>query len=316
MINDIFRTDIILKNNLIEIPEIEEPDSMRQSQTKAVFTNKWAEYDRIKDKEASEKQGKERYLNLYGFETEEELAIFLKDKEFILDAGSGAGYKTAWLAELSPDSLVLGMDLSDTVYRAAERYGHLSNLIFIKGDISNTQIKDNTIDFISCDQVIHHTDNPSDTFRELSRILSFGSEFACYVYRKKALPRELLDSYFRNQCMELTHEELMALSTQLTELGKTLTELEITLEIPEMPALGIKGGEYDLQRFIYWNFLKCFWNKEVGFESSILCNYDWYSPSNAMTFKKEEFLKMAFENALGLKYFHEEEACYSARFAK
>jgi len=24
------------------------------------------------------------------------------------------------------------------------------------------------------------------------------------------------------------------------------------------PELGIKGGKYDLQRFIYWNFLKCF----------------------------------------------------------
>ena len=36
-----------------------------------------------------------------------------------------------------------------------------------------------------------------------------------------------------------------------------------------------------IQRFIYWNFLKCFWNEQLGKETSLVTNFDWYSPSNA-----------------------------------
>jgi hypothetical protein len=80
--------------------------------------------------------------------------------------------------------------------------------------------------------------------------------------------------------------------------------------------LGIKGGTYDIQRFIYWNFLKCFWKEDWGFELSKSTNYDWYAPSNAKRFSKEEFLDMVNANQLGVTYLHEEEACYSGRFLK
>ena len=69
----------------------------------------------------------------------------------------------------------------------------------IKGDIADTKIKDNVISYVSCDQVIHHTENPLQTMQELTRILQKGQELATYVYAKKAVPRELLDEYFREK---------------------------------------------------------------------------------------------------------------------
>jgi hypothetical protein len=90
----------------------------------------------------------------------------------------------------------------------------------------------------------------------------------------------------------------------------------VSFESPEIPLLGIKGGKYDIQRFIYWNFLKCFWKEDWGFDLSKATNYDWYAPSNAKRFSKEEFLNMISENKLEISFFHEEEACYSGRFLK
>lgn len=106
------------------------------------------------------------------------------------------------------------------------------------------------------------------------------------------------------------------MSRQLSELGKRLQELNVSFEAPEVPLLGIKGGKYDIQRFIYWNFIKCFYNEELGMDTSVITNFDWYSPSNAKRYSQEEFKKMGEDNKLKLLYFHAEEACFGARFQK
>lgn len=161
-----------------------------------------------------------------------------------------------------------------------------------------------------------HTENPEKTFSHLSSIITPGGEFACYVYSKKAVPRELVDDYFRKETHEISNEQMWEFSEQITELGKRLSALKISFESPDIPLLGIKGGVYDVQRFIHWNFIKCFWKDDWGFELSKSTNYDWYAPSNAKRFSKQEFLDMAVENNLQVRYLHEEEACYSGRFLK
>ena len=253
---------------------------------------------------------------MYGFTDEKELRTYLCKKKIILDAGCGLGYKAKWFADLSPDSIVIGMDYSDASYVAAKNYVDTPNLFFVRGDIGNTKIKSSTIDYVSCDQVIHHTENPEKTMIELSRILSSGGELAVYVYAKKALPRELLDDYFRSKTKEISKEDMWKLSEQLTELGRRLTELKINIDVPEIPLLGIKGGEIDLQRFIYWNFIKCFWSEELGKETSLSTNFDWYAPSNALRYSKNEFVQMVVNANLISRPFHSEEACHSGRFLK
>ena len=226
---------------------------------------------------------------MYGFKTEKNLKCFLKNKRIVLDAGCGLGYKAAWFASLSPESTIIGMDYSDAVLEAARHFNQVRNLVFIKGDISDTRIYEASIDYISCDQVIHHTENPAETFNHLASLLKKKGQFACYVYAIKALPKELLDDHFRTFVKELSADDLWQMSEQLTELGKTLSELNIQIDVPEIPALGIKGGKYDLQRFIYWNFIKCFWNAEFGWENSVSTNFDWYAPSKAFRYSEEEF---------------------------
>ena len=106
------------------------------------------------------------------------------------------------------------------------------------------------------------------------------------------------------------------MSEQLTELGKRLSELNLTINVPSIPLLGILGGEMDIQRFIYWNFLKCYWNKDLGVETSISVNYDWYAPTNAERYSKGQFMQMVKNSGLIEREFHTEEACHSGRFMK
>lgn len=295
----------------------EETSDIEQSQTNEVFSDKWSRYDKSSEKEGLYEMQKSWYLDLYGFNSEDNLAVFLKSRPVIFDAGCGLGYKAAWFAQLAPESLIIGMDFSGAAKQAAFNYRQLSNLFFIRGDIAKTKFPDDSIDYVSCDQVIMHTQEPDKTFAELSRITrSGGGQFACYFYAKKALPRELLDEHFRSRCKEMSSRELWEMSEQLTELGKRLSSLKISFEAPDIPALGIKGGQYDIQRFLYWNFIKCFWNEELGQETSVVTNYDWYSPSNARRYSKEEVVALIENNGLSIAHFHQEEACYSGRFVR
>ena len=289
-----------------------------QSQTNNIFSNKWDIYskDEIESQLKFFEFQKEWYLNLYNFKDEEDLRQYLSTKEFVLDAGCGLGYKAKWFADLAPNTQVIGMDYSDSVFIAKETYKDTKNLEFVKGDIAKTMLADSVIDYVSCDQVIHHTEDPQATMIELSRILKNQGELAVYVYAKKALPRELLDEHFREKTKNTSQEEMWEMSRQITELGKQLSDLNQTIQVPDIPLLGIKGGRMDVQRFVYWNLIKCFWNDDLGLETSISTNFDWYAPSNAERYSREEFLFMLKRSNLSGEEVHTEEACHSGRFYK
>lgn len=289
--------------------------SRDQEQTNSVFSEKWKKYGETSEQENLFEFQKNWYLTLYGFNSEEHLGDFLRQSRVIFDAGCGLGYKAAWFAELAPNSLVIGMDFSDAALQASQRYSDIPNLFFVRGDIASTHLKDSAVDYTSCDQVIMHTTDPTKTFIELSRITEKNrGQVACYFYAKKALPRELLDDYFRVQCKEMTHDDLWSMSESLTELGRRLSELNVSFEAPDIPQLGIKGGHYDIQRFIYWNFLKCFWNPHLGHETSKSTNFDWYSPSNAKRFSKEDVMNLVDISGMKVLNFHSEDAAHSGRF--
>lgn len=319
------KLEIILKDNspyqelgynLISFQD--EKINSNQKQTRDSFSNKWDKID-YNDKSFKELQAHSTkwYLDLYGFKSEREFQNFLKNKKIILDAGCGVGHKAAWMAKLSPNSLVIAADISESIFSAAKYYRNLKNIIWVKGNIMNMPyFKDESFDYVSCDQVIMHTTQPYETFKELNRTTKKGGELSVYVYKKKALPRELLDDHFRIKTKDLSDNQLTEFSEQLTELGKILSKQNLELTFPDIPLLGIKGGKMDIQRFIYWNFIKCFWDDKLGYKNSFLINYDWYAPSQAERYTREEFKNWISSQDLKELYFHEENACYSGRFIK
>jgi SAM-dependent methyltransferase len=315
-LKNLFKEPVSLNGNFISKVDLDREAHINQEQTKEIFSDKWGEVEGIPTVGEFFHFQQDWFLSLYGFETEDNMARYLRDKAVIVDTGCGLGYKAAWFARLAPHAIVLGVDISDSVLQAAAKYPELENLYFFQGDIADTGLKDGVVDFTVCDQVIMHTEDPQKTFQHLSDITSDKGEFACYVYSKKALPRELIDDYFRKATHDIPNDQMWELSSQLTELGKRLSELKVTIDSPDIPLLGIKGGTYDIQRFIYWNFLKCFWKEDWGFDLSQSTNYDWYAPSNAKRFSKQEFVDMATNCGMKETFMHEEEACYSGRFRR
>lgn len=315
LLNQLFDIPVTIRGNRIRTGRSSDVAD-NQGQTEKIFSDKWAEVEQFENVERLYQFQYDWFLNLYGFESEEALAKYLATKPVIIDTGCGLGYKAAWFARLSPGSTIIGIDISDALELAAKNFASVPNLYFLKGDIAATGLREGSVDFVVCDQVIMHTEIPEVTFAHLSGVTAKGGEFACYVYSKKALPRELVDDHFRTATHQIDSYAMWEFSAQLTELGKRLSELNVSFECPDIPLLGIKGGVYDIQRFIYWNFLKCFWREDWGFDLCKSTNYDWYAPSNAKRFSKEEFLDMVSGNGLKITFFHQEEACYSGRFSK
>jgi SAM-dependent methyltransferase len=310
----LFRIPVKFTGNLAVVSDTS--NEVNQEQTNDSFSEKWVKLDKESSTGALEDFQKRWLLVLYGFGSEEGFKEFLSDKKVIIDAGCGLGYKSAWMASLAPHATVFGIDYSDAAMVAARRYAGKDNLYFFRGDIANLPFKEGTLDFVLCDQVIHHTEQPRRTFVHLSSLLSNSGKFACYVYAKKALPRELVDDYFRGHTHSLSHHQMWTFSEQLTELGKRLSELNVKFTSPDIPALGIKGGEYDIQRFIYWNFLKCFYNAAWTKKENDSCNFDWYSPSNAARYSPEEFREWARALDLQINFFRSEEACHTMIVSK
>lgn len=283
-----------------------------QKQTNESFSEKWVKLDKESETIEMEIFQKNWVLELYGFETISGFKDFLKNKQVIIDAGWGLGYKSAWMAELAPHAAVFGIDFSDAAYVAADRYKAVKNLFFFKGDIANLHFKKETLDFL-CDQAIHQIEDPKQRFAHLSSLSTPIGKFACYVYAKKALPLELVDDYLRKATHNLSHQEMCQFSDQLTELGKRLTELNIKFNCPNILLLGIEGGEYDIQGFTYWDLIKCFYYPKLIKQENDAFNFDWYSPSNAKRYSPEAYKQWAYDLNLKIDFFRSEEAAYTAR---
>ena len=208
----------------------------RQQQTNSVFSDKWEKYDTSSEKERLYEFQRKWYLALYGFESEDALAVHLRACNVIFDAGCGLGYKAAWFAGDSRRNRLLSEWISPTQRDwAAVAYADLPNLYFVQGDIAATGIANGAVDYASCDQVIMHTEDPERTFSELARITEpVRGQVACYFYAKKALPRELLDDYFRAQCQTMDRQQLWEMAEQLTDLGRQLSALDVKITAPDI----------------------------------------------------------------------------------
>jgi SAM-dependent methyltransferase len=292
------------------VPPVPEDD--RQRETEEAFSTKWR---RAKDY-GHDDQGRSVYLSWYlqryRFGTLEGLREFLGSKKRILDAGTGVGRDTRFYAENS-GAEVFGVDISRGVDSA---YGHLKafpNVHVLQADLRRLPFPPEFFDFIACDHVLHLTGNTEESFHRLVTRLAPGGDLSIYVYRKKAPIRELADDYVRDSVDRMSEEEAWRFAEQLTELGRVLSEIGSTVIVPDIPALGIRGGPYDVQRFVYWHMLKCFWNPALRQIDNVATNFDWYRPRNARRHTADEVRGWFADAGLEIVTFDEGDAGISVR---
>jgi len=273
------------------------------------FKEKW-EHNRRLAFEETLREGSDIFswiLRRNGFGSADELTEYLKDKKRVLDAGCGNGRVTALLRRYSPQTTeIIGIDLvsSEIARENLEAY-HLSyNVHFILRDLLADLTDLGKFDFIYCQEVLHHLSNPSQAFQNLCKLLSPGGEIAVYVYKKKAPVREFVDDYVREKVSCLPYEEALQVCKQITDLGKVLSQAEISIHVPKVEVLEIEEGEYDLQRFVYHFFMKCFWNSNLTFQENAAINYDWYHPQIATRHTIEEVKEWFMREDLSILHEH------------
>jgi SAM-dependent methyltransferase len=217
-------------------------------------------------------------LTRNGFASKGDFADYLEGKMRVLDAGCGNGRVTALLHALakSPTEIV-GIDLT-AAHVAAKNLKNLERVSVYAADLLGDLDEFGLFDLIYCQEVLHHTSDPRRAFLNLVQRLSVGGEIAIYVYKIKAPVREYADDFVRSRISTLPYQDAMLLMAQITDFGKALSELNLKVVVPAVEVLEIPAGEYDVQRLIYYFFLKCFWNESLSYQENIAINYDWYHP--------------------------------------
>lgn len=275
-----------------------------QAATGGTFSLKWSRVGTFGHDDATRDFHHRWYLQRYGWGSEADFAAFLADQDRVLDAGCGVGRDVAWYLQHAP-GLVAGVDISSAVDLAARNVGPNPRLLLAQADLANLPFPPDYFDYLACDQVLHHTFDPRASFAHLVSRVRPGGVLAFYVYKVKGPLREFADDHLRAAAAIMSEEEAYRLSDALTRFGKALTEQQVEIDVPvDLPELGITAGRFDLQRWLYWNVFKCFYNAEWDWETNVMTNDDWYRPATAYRYRPEEIRAWIAEE--GLETLHED----------
>jgi arsenite methyltransferase len=106
----------------------------------------------------------------------------LKLGEVVLDLGSGGGIDVLLSAHrVGPTGKAYGLDMTDEMLALAEenkRKSGLSNVEFLKGEIENIPLPDNSVDVIISNCVINLSGDKDLVLKEAFRVLKPGGRFA------------------------------------------------------------------------------------------------------------------------------------------
>ena len=257
---------------------------LNRSQTEKSFGDKWnSDAGKKYGLSTQEKESLlEQLLSILGTK---ELSNVLCDGANVLDIGCGP----AWAESLfNTDRSVnwFAVDISSSVFIAHKRTKTMNNVTVLQADLSSLPFSEKFFDVIFANGVLHHTKNASKSFSILCSHLKVGGLVGIYVYCKKPFIRELVDKEVRKITTQMSFEECTEFSKQISKLGEAFLNTNCSINVDDIPMLNIKKGTYNLQKFIYDHFIKCFFKKDLEF--STMVNVDWYHPKNVSFHTKRE----------------------------
>jgi len=272
------------------------------------FNYKWIRVP--KWAEATEAIYRKWYFDRYGYNNMNGLKKFLADKTSILEAGCGLARDSKMFAEANPRAAIQAIDQSPAALKvAAATLKKFKNCRVARADITNFSVG-GAFDFISCDQVMHHTPDPGQTLKHLFSKLNKGGVINFSLARRKNKFRDLADDLIMEKAAGLSGKKLWEFSEVVTKFAKALYDLQIN-------NVKFENKTYaNLQRYVHNNLFRAWYNPDIDFELSVSSNYDWFS--NNPRFHGYEVRDMIRKNLVNYKIlrFYEDDAVTSVSIRK
>ena len=181
-----------------------------------------------------------------------------------LDVGCGLGR----LSEicLGTADLVFGVDLSEAVAEAA-RLITTPSFVPIRGSGDGIPLVDESIDFVFCWGVLHHTKNPATTLRDLWRVVKPGGTLAIWVYAKNKifLKRSLLAHYFSH----LDEQEML-------DVADSLANAAHALQLTSQPYLSMFASDLNFSVKNTKQYSRHILYDGLGPDYHYLLDYQWF----------------------------------------
>ena len=291
-----------------------------QAQTRESFAYKWQRQDTY-GSPGMHGMITNWLVQKYGFGSHDGMRRYFAGRRRTLDVGCGGGLTTStWITadwQAGGTAEWCGADISAAIDVARSRLGQHPGTQFVQADVMELPFAAGAFDTVFAEGVLHHTPSTKAALTSLIRVLGTGGEALFYVYRTKAPLREFADDWIRQQVSSMPPEGAWAALRPLTALAESLGRMRAQVTVPEdLPYLGIRAGQYDLQRFMYWHVLKLFWNEDFTFEENNHVNFDWYHPTYAHRQTEEDIRGWCAELGLRIVHLDVQEAGITVRAVK
>ena len=287
--------------------------NIKQLQVQKSFKEKWTKTNFAHSDNDFENDIKPIYLEMMGL-SEKDLKIF--NKKLVLEIGIGSGSSSRlWVSQAEEFH---GIDISGAIFSVPKTLKNIKKQIILsQADLNFLPYKNESFDIIVANGVLHHTPSTKISLKNTLKKLKKGGMYIFYIYKKKSPIREFCDDHVRDEISKLNYSDALKKMKAFTEFGKSLSDQNISITIPKnIDLLGIKKGKYDLQRFIYDNFFKCFWNESWGYSNSNMVNFDWYHPTFCWRHTEQEIKSWCKELNLKIKYLKELESGFACSLQK
>lgn len=275
-----------VKNGIIDFSLLSDKTQDKEDeviQTTEAFGWQWHNSN-MGHNDGSKTYSRQLFFDRYGID-EDELKQYINDKT-IYDPAIGSGRVEHIFAKYAQE--IYATDLSDAVYKAKENLSDkFNNIHYFKGNLINPPFKSDSFDAVVCHAILQHTGNTFEGIKSLVNVLKPEGILFFDVYRKAAPLRDFTDDFIRTLVSDLEPQDAWDKLIPITKLAQELYEKNIFVS-DDIEELEIESGEYNLQRFVYYKFIKTFWNENMSFEDNHMVVFDWYYPKVSERYTVEE----------------------------